>query len=85
MTSEEVEKALKKLGEATPEEISEMIDKSIHAVRIALKSMLRWDEVERIKLTKEEVEALGFHYNGRYFKWKINTMEEKNGKKRISA
>ena len=77
MTSEEVETALKKKGEATTEEISELIGKNIHAVRTALNSMLKWNEVEKIKLSREEVEELGCHYNGRYYIWRIKTETRK--------
>jgi predicted transcriptional regulator len=71
MSATEIEKALQKLGEATPDEIAEFINKNVTAVRNALKSMERWNEAEKIKLTKEEIEDLGLHYNGRYFKWKL--------------
>jgi predicted ArsR family transcriptional regulator len=71
MSQEKIEKALKKFDKATAEEIAKLIHLSVHAVRMSLNRMERWNEVEKIKMEKKEMEIQGTKYSGRHYLWQI--------------
>ena len=53
------------------QQITELIDSSIKAVRQALNKLEKHHEVEKIKLSKEEVCSRHVRYAGRHFVWKL--------------
>jgi len=71
MGQAEVVKVLQKNNTITAEEIARQINESIVAVQVSLNSMFKSGEVERIKLTRDEVEEKGIRFSGRHYEWKL--------------
>jgi len=71
MSQEEIIKLLEKKEEMTVEEIVEITKLSFFAVWKNLTRLFKEMEVERRKLTKEEVSNLGKHFTGRSYAWRL--------------
>lgn len=78
MSQQEVLELLKEKGELTAQEIADILQLQKRSIRNCLTKLLRHSEVERIRLTKVQVEAKGVKYSGRHYKW---TIRKENGKK----
>ena len=71
MSQEEIIKLLGKKEEMRVEEIVEITKLNFSAVWKNLIRLLKEMEVERRKLTKEEVENLGKKFTGRSYTWRL--------------
>lgn len=69
MGKTEVEKALKKLEKASAKDIAEFTNLGVDAIRKALNRMLKGNEVEKIKMTKNQIHQEGIKYSGRHYVW----------------
>lgn len=76
MSQEEIIEALENSEfPLTAEQITELVESSIKAVRMALNRLEKYHEVEKIKLSRQEVSAKSVRYAGRHFVWRL-TIEE---------
>jgi len=71
MSQSEILKLLSKNKQLTAKEIATKLDKNVHGVRITLNKLLKYDEVECIRLKQEEVESMGIKYCGKHLVWKL--------------
>ena len=69
MSQEEVREYLEKNGEASAKEISEAVGITIYGIWENLSRMLKHNEVQKRKLSKEEVEDRKIKFTGRHFVW----------------
>ena len=52
-------------------ELANAVNGSIISIRQSLNRLFKTNEVERIKLTKEQIEELNKSFSGRHYIWKI--------------
>jgi predicted ArsR family transcriptional regulator len=71
LSQQDVLEALEKKKKATAEEIAKMLEISMDAVRKSLSRLFRTKEVEKIRMTKEEVAENNKQFTGRHFVWMI--------------
>jgi len=71
MSQSEVLKVLEKYGQLTAKQIAERTGNGVNVTRINLRKLFKNGEVDRIELTKEEVEKMGIKFCGRHLSWKI--------------
>jgi predicted ArsR family transcriptional regulator len=76
MGQADILKVLEKKHKASAEEIAEVLEISMDAVRKSLNRLLKAHDVERIMLTKEEVEKIGVKFNNRHFLWMIKIEDD---------
>jgi len=76
MTKTEIVQILKKKKGMTANELAEKIGISIIAIRKSLQRMLGSLEIERIELTRKEVEEKGIRFSGRHYIWRLKDDEE---------
>ncbi len=73
MSQEEVEEYLKEREKASISEIANALNLCFATVWRNLNAMMSSLKVEKIKLTKEEVENIGKSYTGRHYAWRLVT------------
>jgi Mn-dependent DtxR family transcriptional regulator len=74
MSQEDIIRYLKRKKKASSNEIAEALDISMRAVTKCLKTLFKYDEVDKINVSKDEFMEMGFKsksYNGRIFLWRL--------------
>jgi predicted ArsR family transcriptional regulator len=77
MSQSDILEVLKKKDRASAEEISNELGISLDAVRKSLNRLLKAKDVEKIILTKPEVEKIGIRFSGRHFLWSLHIENDK--------
>jgi len=72
MSQAKVLELLKKAGEPqTTKQLKEKMDINSTAIRLNIQKLLKHGEIERIKLSKEEVISRGIRFSGRHYLWDL--------------
>lgn len=65
----------------TTKQLQEKMNISKNAIRLNIIKLFKHGEIERIKLSKEEVNASGIRFSGRHYLWRLPMEKELEVKK----